>query len=225
MIGCVVLFSRPWLAQNILENFERQIFPDKRLIIVENNRAIGSWRGPGTVVRSEPHRTYARAAGMEACKTFGLGWYGFFEDDDWYGPQYLTDCWSNRHQADALGKTSWIVETPSGEFWLLFPNKVPGLVQRGPVFTDGILAATIFGRVDRAVPWVDAPPVGEEVIWYTRMVEAGRTLWGMGPQHFRLRRYDDPNHQHAIRVPWDVEFGSVEKTRLTEQQARDMLAC
>lgn len=225
MIGVVVLFSRPWLGQMVLENFERQLHADKTLIVVENGRALGHWNGPGEVVLSEARRTHARNAGLEACRAYGLEHYAIFEDDDWYGPGYLSDCWANRDRADVLGKGSWVIEDPTGKYWRALPSREPGFVKWQPGFVGGLLAGTLFGKTERALPFLEVN-IGEEVVWYTDMINAGRSLWKMGPEHFRQIRYINPEHGHALGSAnrWVGELEGLQSVELTENQVHDLNA-
>ena len=50
----ITAFSRPQFYNNIIENFKRQTFQNKHLIIVENGSAIGVAKD-GTILNSVSH--------------------------------------------------------------------------------------------------------------------------------------------------------------------------
>lgn len=94
-ITVVVPFGRPENWPLVLENFARQEHAERRLLIVENNQALGAPRPelpPGTVViQSEPTPARARNRGIAWMREHGGGAVSFCDDDDYYGPGYLTE--------------------------------------------------------------------------------------------------------------------------------------
>jgi glycosyltransferase involved in cell wall biosynthesis len=236
MIGVVALLSRPHFLPDVLANFERQTHPDKLLIIVENGPAVGAWnayrgnldlgnglvavgagepQGPapeGTiwVIQSAPDRSAARNAGLALLREFGVDHFAFFEDDDLYGPGYLADYWAHRERADVLGKTCFVLAAPDGSRWLLHSEwesrpaeligPYPGYCMACPV------GSTLFGRVDRALPWPEpCPAFAEELDWCSDMLRARRTVLATSREHFVRQRFDDPEHGHATPGAWRDE--------------------
>jgi len=219
MIGVVALLSRPRFLLDVLANFERQTHPDKLLVIVENGPGLGACRALGgggySVTTSEPDRSCARNVGIEHLRELGIEHFAFFEDDDVYLPGYLAEHWANRERADILGKICFVLEHwPTRERadsrWLLHSEwetrqlelvgPYPGYLMAGPV------GSTIFGRVDRALPWPEpCPAYAEELDWCTDMLRARRTVRATSREHFVRRRFDGPDHGHATPGDWRHE--------------------
>lgn len=211
-LGVIVLLSRPWLADWVQDNIQRQhldatIVP----IIVENGRAVGAWQHNGVVVRCEADRSIARNAGLAKCRELGLTHYAIFEDDDWYGEGYLAQYWEQRDVADVLGKVKIILRDPLDRRWQMNSKYEPGpIIWDGLNLLVGIAAATIFGKVETALPWRPGLALCEEIFWYTDMAEAGRTFHGFGLEHFERRLYDNPEHQHAT-PSWRSEISRLQE--------------
>jgi hypothetical protein len=184
----------------VLANFERQTHADKVLIVVEGDR----------------DRSHARNAGVARARELDCSHFAIFEDDDLYGPGYLAEHWANRDRADVLGKAAHVIQGPDGSRWLQnadWADREIKLMGHAPGYLiGGLAAATLFGRVDRALPWPEpCPPWGEECEWYTAMLRSGRTLYSTSSQHFTRLRYDDPAHGHAMPGSWrDEVAGALE---------------
>ena len=79
----------------VADMFRAQHYPNKRLVIVENGDAIGATREAGVVphmvTTSEPHVSHARNAGIDLVRDLGGEWTAQWDDDDYYGPHYLSE--------------------------------------------------------------------------------------------------------------------------------------
>lgn len=220
VIAVVVPFSRPKFSTNVLENFGRQSFKDKTLIVVENGRGSGTFpEGTGAMlVSSEAHRSHARNMGILTAKSLGIDYWAIMEDDDYYGPDYLQEVWDERGKGDVTGKASWYQRYPSGEVWLLNPTKqftywdFLGHNQLGK--NGGILAATLAGYTTKAVSFRPEIEYGEEIVWYHEMSFAGHTLWSRGSLNFMMIKHDDPDHHHAGDYDWTQELRETNAIRI-----------
>lgn len=99
MITVIAPHARPEFSANLLANFRRQRGVEARLLVVENGPAdmatsvmqLGAWNEPGTIIRSGNHQSDAMNAGLEWMRAHGGGAWARFDDDDYYGPDYLAD--------------------------------------------------------------------------------------------------------------------------------------
>jgi glycosyltransferase involved in cell wall biosynthesis len=206
VIGVIVPFSRPQMAENVCANLKRQRLPEPAtLIVVENGLAIGSWDDVGHVVQSERGCTYARTAGLHKARELGCEWFAFWDDDDYYSPGFIEFMWQHRELADVVGLCRHMLETPAGyRFPVNYAASGPRLPEIDVGLLCGLAPGTMFGRTDRALDW-DAHEVKfkAEIFWCTDMHRAGRTLWGLEEPNpkdplYVLKRYADPSHGHAI---------------------------
>jgi glycosyltransferase involved in cell wall biosynthesis len=217
MIAVIVPFSRPQMADNVRENFGRQRLPEpSALVVVENAILVGEdrlWFGPDAVqTRSAAGRSRARTAGLHKARELGCEWFAFWDDDDFYAPGFLEQCWRHRDKADVIGQCRYQLRDPTGKRWLMCSEAQSGPVVGDPIAVltgapvGGLCCPTLFGRVDRALDWTADVPYAEEQYWYSAMLAAGRTLWGIADyDQFALVRHADPNHGHA-QPDWQREI-------------------
>lgn len=208
MIGVVLMLSRPAFLRASLENFERQRHPNKLICVVENGAGLGACESqdvrPDILATSAHHRSHARNAGFEALRAAGIQHWAIFEDDDWYGPDYLAEVWEHRDRADVLGKQTFLMQGDDDSLWRLHPDGEHRYVDLLRDGRGGLVAATLAGRTDRALPFTAEVERCEEVIWYLDMLRSGRTLYSTSDDHFVQLRYGPP-HVHASRIHWSTE--------------------
>jgi hypothetical protein len=227
VIGVIALLGRPAFAENVRENFARQTHAERLLVVVEpssvslNVTAMGERDGlPYYECRAKPDRSNARNVGLSFVRALGCSYFAIFEDDDTYGPGYLAEHWANRERADVLGKAAHVIQGPDGSRWLAndgWQERPIELVGPAPGYiAGGLAAATLFGRVDHALPWPEpCPPWGEECEWYEAMLRAGRTLYSTSAEHFTRRRFEEQGHDHATPCDWRREIEDCNGVALT----------
>jgi hypothetical protein len=220
MIAVVVPFTRPKFVANVIENFQRQNFKEKVLIVVENGPGVGGFPRiktvPAIVTVSDHHRAHARNQGIKTAKTAGIGYWAIMEDDDWYGPQYLQEVWEHRHNGHITGKGSYLLQGPDQSLWNMYPGRENihfDFLGRGKQSTS-LLAATLAGWTEAILPFRPDISYAEELIWYLEMQIAGFTLWSRGSLDFRLIRYSEPDHNHAGDHHWTSELETADAVRV-----------
>ncbi len=206
MIGVFVPFTRPKFIQNVIENFQRQDYKQKLLIVVENGPGRGTFpRSKDWIVTtSDHHRSHARNTGIRAVASAGLSYWAVMEDDDWYSSEYLTEVWEHRHNGNVTGKASWLQIEPDGKLYRMNPGKEFSYFKfpETPGYNTGLLAATLAGWTDLdLVPFRPEIEYGEETIWFQEMTLQGNTLWSRDAYNYTLIRYSDPEHNHAWSDP------------------------
>ena len=114
---------------NIYKSFIFQNYPDKRLIIIENGNAIGTCSKYNikatAVISSEHSKAIAFNTGLEWLRNNGGGPWVAWDDDDYYGPNYLTEVSLNLKNFDVIGKSSIYVRRNDGRLWLIERNGWP----------------------------------------------------------------------------------------------------
>lgn len=135
MITVIAPHARPEFSANLLANFRRQRGVEARLLVVENGEANWSAeQSPGvTVITSGAHQASAMNAGLGWLRAYGNGAWARFDDDDYYGPDYL---------AAAVSSLAGDGVVVSGMPWrfVLFDEGLHQFQGRGE-FTGGSLAA------------------------------------------------------------------------------------
>lgn len=111
-IWVVVPFSRTENKTNVLDNFARQSYKNKRLVIVENGDGIGAFSEGEMdhVILSPEHQSHAKNRAIEFLrKTYPRDYWACMDDDDYYGREYLQEHADNAERGVILGKkTAWV---------------------------------------------------------------------------------------------------------------------
>jgi len=122
VIYLIVPFSKPKFLKNVIENFNQQTYKNKKLIIVENGDGIGTCKDsgfkPDVLLKSDPHQSYARNEAVNWIKSNGGGMCANFDDDDYYGPEYISEIMNNRNKADIIGKYNFYLRNTANRLVL-----------------------------------------------------------------------------------------------------------
>lgn len=186
-IWVVVPFSRPENILRVFENFDRQAFRGKRLLIVENGPALGAVPGhiPCVVISSDPHPSHAKNEALSFIKRHGGGFFTMMDDDDWYGPGYLDEVAGFAKTCDGSGKPWHFVSLGEG-----IPDPPPQLFlcHRLQANHDAqwLTGGAISGWAETALPFRAMP--AEDVDWSSRMIAQGGRLRSLSIYHYLYRR-------------------------------------
>lgn len=185
----VVPFSRPSFLRNVLSNFTRQTYQNKRLILVENGAAVGLVKNsPHVVLSSGAHQSLAKNEGIEWVRKNGGGWWTTFDDDDYYGPHYLQELSENLGNGDVIGKHDRFIKTESDKLLLTVYGKEN-------MVTDGLQGPTITARSEDTVEFKEircqytGVPFPEESNFIEDMKRAGAKVYCTSRYHFAQCRY------------------------------------
>ncbi|MBD3922244.1 glycosyltransferase [Paenibacillus sp. PR3] len=128
--GVTIITStiRKGLMHNVFDNYNRQKWPVKELIIVINNNCI-ALRPYKELARQYDNVRVFRVNGRKnlgACLNFAVarasyGYIAKFDDDDYYSPQYLDESMLvfNKKKADVVGKNTTYFFFPHRSLLLL----------------------------------------------------------------------------------------------------------
>lgn len=146
--------------KNIFSNFTRQKWKKKELIIVINSEKmnLAKWKNAARNYKNVSVFLLPARISLGQCLNFAVqkakyGWIAKCDDDDYYGPYYLTDSmkYIRKTNADVIGKRSYYI------FWkgtkqlrIRFPgqeNRPSRLVHGGTIIAKK--------NVMQAVPFAD----------------------------------------------------------------------
>lgn len=188
----VVPCCRPEQLPWIFENFDRQVYQDKRLLIVENGPAVGACerysRKPHYVISSENHVARARNDGIYFVRDHGGGWICMWDDDDWYGPAYLSEVelMIRSGVADVYGKVRNFIGFQEHGLYLFNERNANG-------YTNHVHGPTIVFRSEdaRTYPIVST---AEDVLWCLGMADMGARIWAGTINHYMYLRRRPEDH-------------------------------
>lgn len=192
-IWCIVITDRAKSLSWALNNFYRQTYVDKKLLIVENGEAIGACERQGVkadrVITSEHQVSAARNAGIYDIVDNGGGWVTMMDDDDYYGPNYLQELavWLQSGVADIYGKhRHFIAYGGNGMYLYNVKNALrPTRFVHGPTLAFRAEEALRYNLMDS----------GEEVEWGLRMTRLGFKIFATTIHNYLyLRKSDAEQH-------------------------------
>lgn len=175
------------MLPNVVRNFERQRYPHKRLIIVENGGAIGACAFqrvvPNAVLESSAHQSLAKNTGLQHLIETGAEHWATFDDDDYYGPGYLESIADGfRRGFEVVGKSSIFLSYSDGRMHFLEQN---GEMKRVPM----INGPTISSVVQPDMPMFPVMDWGEDNAWIELAHKKGWRIWAADRYDFCYRRH------------------------------------
>lgn len=195
-----------WL-NNILANYERQEYPHRQLIIVENGKGIGATKGiclpSGTIVltsESGPSQPMNVALKFLKERKRYKDWFCKCDSDDYYGPQYLKQISKASKQGDYIGRKSLYIKTTDNHLWYAESNSAHTF--HGP---------TIAARVGSSVQFPLVNGWGEDAEWCMKMYNSGKSPVTIPAEGMCYQRWHGYNHtwpctDFELRTLWQVEF-------------------
>ena len=149
LISCITCSNRPSMLDNILKNFEQQIYTNKELILLmqaedeefEKIKSRLSSYENITLVRQLEHELlgFVFNKGVDIAKGYYIA---KFDDDDLYGPHYLTDgiLPFQYTKASVVGKTeTFLYHEATDNYYLRFKGKRHR-------YLDFVMGATIIAK-------------------------------------------------------------------------------
>ena len=163
---------------NIINCFSNQTYIDKQLVLIENGPGIGVCARtgiiPDAILISNHSKSDALNVGIEWLRDHGGGAWVGWDDDDYYGPNYLSEVAKELPGNDIIGKNSIYIRRNDGRLWLIERTGWP-LGHSFAAWSDCVL----FSPVNR---W------GEDDQWLRTMLKAGAKLSTTSANHFVWQR-------------------------------------
>lgn len=198
-VTIIVCTNKVDLMDNIFSNYENQLWEDKELIIILNNDSLNllEWinmaqeHAKDISVYQLPQRF-----SLGKCLNFGVhraryDYIAKFDDDDYYGPAYLTEAMEGftKTNADVVGKrTAFMYLIKSKQLRLRFPRNEEKCV-------NIVVGGTIIAKknVFRKVQFADLS-LGEDVNFLRRCRRNGFRILSTSRYNYTYIRRNDGSH-------------------------------
>lgn len=201
MLAVLAPIHDPSYWPSILEQYNHQVFEDRCLIVVANGCPPLDTGFEALYYEYSPHKLgpgAARNRCLKAARWLDVEKFAFFDCDDLYDPEYLSEIDYNLSFYAACGK---------GEFPLR--NELTGdIVAKGEGSADsialrGLTGGTLAGWTKHAVPFNETLNTGEDCCWCHEMRARGHVLRSTSKNHY-MKRYFGPNagHTHPTAPVW-----------------------
>jgi hypothetical protein len=194
-VWVVVPFSRPKYLTNVIQNFSQQNFHNKKLVIVENGDAIGCCNKfefiPDLLLSSDSHQSYAKNKALEYLKEKKAEYWVTFDDDDWYGPNYLSEIVEYSDKAEMVGKSNVFVKTLNDKIRLF-----GGYEEM--CYSNRLVGPTISAWVSDSIFFKNNGKWAEDSLFVGEMVNKGARIWNTSKWDFIQQRNKGQNHTWVI---------------------------
>lgn len=202
MVTIIACTIRSSFMDNVFANYDRQTWKNKEMIIVLNkdDMDIDAWTERANQYHENEVRVYklSESYKLGKCLNYAIaqakeGILTKFDDDDYYGPQYLreTVLAIRRGKASIVGKrTSYIYFEEKKALMILRPGE-----ER--MYVRGIKGGTLTFRksVWRKVKFPENKEVGTDSLWIIRCVRRGFRVYSVSKKNYVcIRRKDMDSH-------------------------------
>lgn len=176
----------PTQLKKIERMFAQQQHAEKRLVVIENGPAIGECVSCGikttAALSSDQSKSDALNTGLDWLRKNDGGAWCCWDDDDYYGPGYLTEIADALPSCDVLGKVNIHVRRSDGSLWLI--NRI------GFPLGHSISSWSDCKNFQAVQQW------GEDERFLQDMLSSGAKLGNTSSYHFVWQRLND-GHDHA----------------------------
>jgi glycosyltransferase involved in cell wall biosynthesis len=170
---------------NLAESFRRQEYQEKGLIVVENGEGFGACAKynfkPDAIIRSNPpNQAIAKNLGVTMVRQLKGEFWATMDDDDYYGPKYLTELAFVAPKADIIGKQWNWVEFDDG-LWLFRGDS-------HDEYSTDVQGPTIAAWTAVSVPFKEHLMICEDMQFCKDMVDAGARVYRSSSRFFCYNR-------------------------------------
>jgi hypothetical protein len=215
-IACLLVTMRPQLVEACIRRFRKDLYPEKELVIVVHGDSVDLAPLRSHIREGERIRIYQRGSeqSLGACLNFafaqsGCRYWCKMDDDDFYGPHYLSDFMLYRRAVDfdVAGKPMAFTlldeadELRWDQRWGSRANLFKTAVD---VANTGVAGATLFGhrRVLETTPFPERRRRGTDTEFQRRCHAEGWNLLSTDPFNF-VRYRTDRSDFHTWRLSQD----------------------
>lgn len=192
LVWIIVPFSREKFFNNLINNIKRQTFSNIKVCIVENGDGLGVCKKnnftPDLLLSSEKHQSAAKNAALDAIKSLGGGYTTVFDDDDYYGPNYIQEVVDSAELSEVTGKLGLIAKLSDDKMYVFHYN---GICMG---FTQWVQGSTISCWAEDAIFYETNLKFAEEMRWCRQMTLNGARIFSTSIYNYCYMRYKNHNH-------------------------------
>lgn len=204
MVSVVLPTNRPHFLQQAKESFERQLYPNKELILALNSDSFSReavlemFDGMSNVKIFHIPESKNLPTCLNHVLQYADGEYwAKFDDDDVYGPNYLSDSLLPFAYTDAsiVGKATYFAQVEGdGALYIRHPGKQHR-------YAKLVCGGTIVARMDvmDSVSFDESKPRGSDTAFLRAALDAGKKIYSSDPYNFiQVRASDTGAHTWKV---------------------------
>ncbi|WP_077367788.1 glycosyltransferase [Anaerosalibacter sp. Marseille-P3206] len=205
-VSVITCTNNPNALKNIIENYERQNFTEKELIIIINNNHINieDWKSKIGEINNINIFKLDEKISLGKCLNYGVSkskydYIAKFDDDDYYGPKYLSEAISGFKvsRASVVGKGTTIVYFVKSNTLAL---RDPGLEKRFVNFVNGstlVAKKSVFNKIK-----FRDMSAAEDVNFCRDCLQSGIRIYSTSKYNHVYMRYPSKN-KHTWKISDD----------------------
>jgi len=225
MVSIIACTNRDHSLENVLQNYERQLYAEKELIIVLNDERmdINRWKQAAKAYKDVTVYQLPQHVTLGECYNFAIpkarySYIAKFDDDDYYSPYYLSEAMKGFEVSGAsvVGKSTIFIYYLSQRMLTLFHenHEFISASKVEELFTKYLVGATLVFRKD-LFPAISFEHinVGEDTKFLRACLEKGVLTYSTSRYNYVYIRYPRPAY-HTSKFQ---EYRLFEKSRIVKR--------
>ncbi|MGJ0848673.1 glycosyltransferase [Tissierella praeacuta] len=226
-VSVIICSNRPYKINAVFDNFLRQNYNTKELIIIlnNNNMILDEYIDKAKEFKNIKIFQLDEALSLGDCFKFALEEATFdyiakFDDDDYYGTDYLKQAMEtfNQINCDVVGKASYYIYFNKSKTLALYGE------QKQNMFINRVAdSSLIFKR--QALEKVQIPTIkraGTFANIQTQLRKLGIKIYSTDKYNYLVNRYDNSEHQHTWKIT-DHEYLSYNLIKIIGKNVEDYM--
>ncbi|PEI93251.1 hypothetical protein CN679_08500 [Bacillus pseudomycoides] len=206
MVSIIAVTKRENFLENVFNNYERQRYKEKELIIILNNDAmdIDRWQNKAQDIENVRVFRLESSITLGECYNFAIpktkyDYIAKFDDDDYYSPYYLPEAMKGLQVsgADMVGKSTIFIYYLRNQVFTLFNEKKEFIELRleEELYEKYLVGATfVFKKEIFQDVAFEKVNVGEDTLFLKACLRKGFKLYSTSKYNYVYIRY--PNIRH-----------------------------
>lgn len=192
----------------LFDNYAKQSYDNKELIIVLNNNSMNMVKYKEKVKKYKNIKVMRldETATLGQCRNFAIEhscfeYIAIFDDDDYYGPNYLKHSINTFAQVDAdiVGKASFYTYFEESKTLSIFHHNYTN--QENQYVHHVADPSMVFKRkVFERIGYYPESQVDPDVIFQTLSLRYGFKIYSTDRYNFVLHRHPNPNERHTWKI-------------------------
>ena len=225
MVSIIACTNRDYSLDNILQNYERQLYKEKELIIVLNHNRmdINKWRKAAEPYKDVTIYQLPQHVTLGECYNFAIpkaryDYIAKMDDDDYYSPYYLSEAMKGFEVSGAsvVGKSTVFIYYLGQQYLTVFHenHEFAKASKVEELFETYLLGATLVFRKD-LFPHISFEPinVGEDTRFLEACLKNGILVYSTSKYNYVYIRYPRSIHHTSTFQ----EYKLLEQSRIIKK--------
>lgn len=202
-VSIITCTNRPQNVDIVFANYSRQIFDKKELIIILNNDKmnINKWKERAKLYKNIKIFQYDEKKTLGECKNFAINhvslkYIAFFDDDDYYGENYLLESINvfNNNECDVVGKSTCFIYFENKNILGIFNPTNENIYVNYVMDSSLVIKRKIFENINFED---DTQP---ETLFQITCSKKGYKIYSTSKYNYVVHRHLNPTKEHTWKI-------------------------